>query len=216
MEFAQSAGVSVRRGRPRVVQDNDVFEAMARVVLRVGLPHLSINEVAAEVGVTPAAVRQRFGSKAELLHAFHAWSTERVRDLTDSAEQADGTPLDALKAVVRQSVPAIESPGQLLNALSMLTDPAADDEARRQIADRLGLAAERTAELVSHAIAAGQIEHPDAAALTARMQEALIGACVMWALRHDAGESLADRLAAATDNVLSPFLIRDQTTSSSA
>jgi AcrR family transcriptional regulator len=214
MALVEPAGPSVRRGRPRIVQDEDVFEAMTRVVLRVGLPHLSINEVAADIGVTPAALRQRFGSKAELLHAFHAWSTERVRHMMDSAEHADRTPLDALKTVVQWSVPTIESPAQLLNAVSMLTDSAADDEARRQIGDRLGLAAERTTELVRRAIAARQIDYPDAAELSARMQEALIGACIMWALRHEVGESLADRLSTATDHVLTPYLICERTTRS--
>lgn len=197
---------TVRLGRPRVVQDDEVFQAMTNMVIRVGLPRLSVNELAVDLGISPAALRQRFGSKAELIRAFHSWGTEQMRVILEAAEQTGDTPLEALNAVVRASVPSMDSPARVINALSMLTDPAADDSARTQIADRLRIAVEYTARLIGRAVAAGELDHPDPAGLATRLQETLIGACVVWALQQDPSDgSLAERILAATDAVLAPF-----------
>jgi AcrR family transcriptional regulator len=194
-----------RLGRPRTVQDEDVFLAMAELVLRIGLPRLSVNELADGLGVTPAALRQRFGSKAQLVHAFHDWSTSQMRTGLDAAERGGGSPLEVLDAIARTSVPSIDSPQRMINALSMLTDPAADDIAREQIARRLAISREYLARLLARAMAAGELVHSDPDVVADRLQAALIGACVLWALRPDAPGGLADRIRSATDTVIAPL-----------
>jgi AcrR family transcriptional regulator len=205
------AAPASRVGRPRVVEDDVVFRAMTDAIVRVGLSRLSVNELAVDLGITPAALRQRFGSKAELIHAFHHWSTEQMRSVLDEAERAGGSPLETLEIVVRTSAPMIDSPERLMNALSMLTDPAADETSRGQIADRLAISAERLSRLIRRAVAAGELEGADAEAVAARLQEAHIGACVVWALQHEAADSLAERMRSVTDAALAPYRPKNET-----
>jgi AcrR family transcriptional regulator len=196
---------AVRLGRPRIVHDEEVFQAMSNAVIRSGLPRLSVNGLAADLGVTPAALRQRFGSKAGLVRAFHDWSTQQLRTALTAAETAGGTPLETLDAIVRASVPALDSPARVINALSMLTDPSADDESRAQVAERLAISREHIAILLSRAMDAGELDPAEPRALAARLQEALIGACIAWALQIQPADTVSERVCSTADGILAPL-----------
>src|SRR5215831_8245675 len=56
--------------RPRTVSDDQIFAATARAVTRLGPTRLTLADVADEVGLSAAALVQRFGSKRGLLLAF--------------------------------------------------------------------------------------------------------------------------------------------------
>src|SRR5919108_6544573 len=56
-------------GRPRTRSDADVFAATYRVVGRDGPARLTLAGVAAEVGLAPSTLAERFGSKRGLLLA---------------------------------------------------------------------------------------------------------------------------------------------------
>ena len=60
--------------RRRKAEDDEVFAALVRVMLRCGPAELTLAAIAAEAGVTASALVQRFGSKRALLlaHARHA------------------------------------------------------------------------------------------------------------------------------------------------
>ena len=56
--------------RARKASDEEVFAAAARAMSRRGPAQLTLGEIAADVGLTPAALVQRFGSKRKLLLAL--------------------------------------------------------------------------------------------------------------------------------------------------
>jgi AcrR family transcriptional regulator len=197
-----------RLGRPRRVEDDTVFAAMAEVLLRVGWSRLSLNLVAAEVGVTPAALRQRFGSKRDLLVAFHAWSTRVVRDAEPTAPSAGESPLDTLRAMIRGSVASTRTPERMLNAMSVFTMVGTDPELRRLTRQRFEAAVDRTASLLDEAIRRGEIAGADAEPLARQLQNCLLGAALSWSVsgwvraRRPAG----DELVATAEQVLAPYL----------
>ena len=55
--------------RPRQASDEDILKAAFRAIARLGPAKLTLADVAAEAGVSAAALVQRFGSKRALLLA---------------------------------------------------------------------------------------------------------------------------------------------------
>ncbi|HIW68333.1 MAG TPA: TetR/AcrR family transcriptional regulator; helix-turn-helix transcriptional regulator [Candidatus Dietzia merdigallinarum] len=69
---------------------------MAEIVSDVGPGNLTVAEVASRVGVSAPAVRQRFGSKRDLLIAFATRSADAATGAFDAAAAQATDPLDAL------------------------------------------------------------------------------------------------------------------------
>lgn len=199
-------------GRPRQVEDDAVFTAMAEVLLRVGWSRLSLNLVAAELGVTAAALRQRFGGRRQLLVAFHGWSRDALR-ATDREPPVEASPLDALWAMIRDSVVSTSTPERMLNALSLSTEIGADPELRRLTHERFALAVDRTATLLERAVDCGELERVDTAALARLLQHCLFGTSFAWAMsgEPDGRRPIADELVAAAGQLLAPYRREDRT-----
>lgn len=83
-------------GRPRRVSDEEIVNAVAEIVSDVGPGNLTVAEVASRVGVSAPAVRQRFGSKRDLLIAFATRSADAATGAFDAAAAQATDPLDAL------------------------------------------------------------------------------------------------------------------------
>jgi AcrR family transcriptional regulator len=203
-----SAQGAPKLGRPRQVEDDAVFAAMTEVLLHVGWSRLSLNLVASEVGVTPAALRQRFGSKRDLLVAFHAWATRVVRDAEPADPGPDESPLDTLRAMIRDSVASTRTPERMLNAMSVFTLVGTDPELRRLTRQRFDAAVDRTVSLLDEAIRRGEITDVDTDSLARQLQNCLLGAALTWSVsgRVKGRRPVADELVAAADQVLAPYL----------
>ncbi|MDP8981022.1 MAG: TetR/AcrR family transcriptional regulator, partial [Acidobacteriota bacterium] len=67
-------------GRRKLTPDTDVLTATMRVVNRVGPGRLTLADVAAEAGLAPATLLQRFGSKRGLLLAVVEQSMAGVEE----------------------------------------------------------------------------------------------------------------------------------------
>lgn len=194
-------------GRPRQVEDDAVFAAMAEVLLRVGWSRLSLNLVASEVGVTPAALRQRFGSKRDLLVAFHAWATRSAREVQPASPSRDESPLDILRAMIRGSVVSTRTPERMLNAMSVFTLVGSDPELRRLTRQRFEAAVGRTAALLDEAARRGEIAGIDAEPLARQLQNCLLGTALTWSVsgRTKGRHPVGDELVAAAEQVLAPY-----------
>ena len=113
--------------RPRTVSDDDFVMAAATAAARRGDGSWSLSEVAAEVGVTPAAVVKRFGSKRGLLLAVvTAW----VRDLPDYTPGSVDDPLGHVREWVAGWLAAVAEPDTVVGHLTLLLDEIVDDETR--------------------------------------------------------------------------------------
>lgn len=207
-----SARATPKLGRPRQVEDDAVFAAMAEVLLRTGWSQLSLNQVASEVGVTPAALRQRFGGKRDLLVAFHAWGTRIVRDAQPRSPGPDESPLDVLRAMIRGSVASTRTPARILNAMSVFTVVGTDPELRRLTRQRFDIAVDRTASLLAEALRRGEIGGVEPEPLARQLQNCLLGAALTWSVSANVKRRrpVGDELVAAAEQVLAPYLRTDR------
>src|SRR5689334_21094481 len=84
--------------RPRATTDAELLLAAARAVSRVGPSRLTLADVAAEAGVAPATLVQRFGSKRGLLLALVRQGGPTVAEEMAALRAAHPSPLATVLA----------------------------------------------------------------------------------------------------------------------
>src|SRR4051812_2405333 len=113
--------------RPRTATDAELLAAATRAVSRVGPVRLTLADVAAEAGVAPATLMQRFGSKRGLLLALAREGSAAAGETMATIRSAHPSPLEALAAVADCLTGMAPSPEELANHLAFLcidlTDP---------------------------------------------------------------------------------------------
>ncbi|HEY3681977.1 MAG TPA: hypothetical protein VGL93_03010 [Streptosporangiaceae bacterium] len=205
--MAQRArGRTAKLGRPRRVEDEAVFAAMASVLLRTGWARMTVQAVAAEVGVTPAALRQRFGARKDMFTAFYAWHTELLKEAAAEPPADDGPVVEVLAAQARASVAGIESPEQMRNAMSPFTEVELTPGLLRMAGERFAAAADQTAALLDAAQRRGEIAGADPADLALRLRDCLMGASLAWSMTG--GRPIGDVMAETVERMLAPYLRR--------
>lgn len=196
-------------GRPRSLDDAAILQAAVEVMGRTGPARLTLALVAREVGLAPATLVQRFGSKRGLLLALAEHTAKDTEALFERVRAAHISSLAALTTLVVEVWSALAAPEVFANHLAFLCADLADAEFRG-----LALASQQAqnrhiAALLDHAKDAGAL-HPgtDIAALAATVQAIAAGCGLMWAVDRQA--TLAQRQRAALDAVLAPHrLTRD-------
>src|SRR5688572_25100359 len=113
--------------RPRTTPDADVLTAAERALARVGPARLTLADVAAEAGLAPATLLQRFGSKRGLLLALQSQRCERVALEFTAAKRRDQPPLEALLAALTR-LAGDAAPDALANRLAFLHGELGDAE----------------------------------------------------------------------------------------
>jgi AcrR family transcriptional regulator len=172
--------------RPKKTSDAEVFAAAHRVMSGLGPAQWTLGDIAAEAGLTPGALVQRFGSKRGLLLALTAKVAGAVPEMFAELRAAHPSPLAALRAYADCMAQMGESPGAMAHHLAYLqldlTDPDLHKHVRAQaIATRAALGA-----LVAEAVVAGElVPSVDTAALARAVEVTLGGSLLAWAFYQD-------------------------------
>jgi AcrR family transcriptional regulator len=191
--------------RRRKAEDADVFAAMGRVMRRVGPAELTLGAIAAEAGVTAGALVQRFGSKRELILA-HWRQYAKAGTPPDRAARAD-SPLQALRATAAQYAGLAASPRAALRNLAYMQSDWADAALRRHWLRHTRAARARCEQLVTEAVAQGELRPgTDAQALARMIEVTLGGSFLAWTLHREG--SAATRLREDLDATLRPYLTK--------
>lgn len=168
--------------RPRETTDAELLAATAAVISRCGPSKVTLAAIAAEIGVVPATLVQRFGSKAQLLSALAELGVADGEARLRRAAQSSTDPVKQLRAVALAAVLPIDDPDTAYRHIAQF---GADltDEPTRKIVQRW----HRTAEIELQqriGAAAEQLPSAPSAAIGARIIAALItGSTVEWSLR---------------------------------
>jgi AcrR family transcriptional regulator len=117
--------------RPRSVSDASILEATARMISRVGPVRLTLADVGEEVGLAPATLLQRFGSKRGLLLALVEQSVDAVGIRLAEARAQHTSALDAVLAAATEMAAHVRSPEELANSLAFLQIDLSDPDFHR-------------------------------------------------------------------------------------
>jgi AcrR family transcriptional regulator len=192
--------------RHRTRPDSDVLAATIRVISRVGPARFTLADVGAEVGLAPATLLQRFGSKRGLLLAVAGQSTDIVAECFSQVRSQNPSPLAALDATLDEMTKYARTPEEMANSLAFLemdlTDPDFHRLARRS--SRAILAGYRA--LLDDAIAAGELVACDTSRLAHAIQALTNGSMLEWAIHREG--PLADWLRRDMATLLAPLRAR--------
>jgi AcrR family transcriptional regulator len=187
--------------RPRTVSDEAVLDAVLELAARVGPAQVTFASAAAEAGLSPATLVQRFGTKRDLLLA----ADKRGIDLWVGAMDRS-TAASPLERVVEGLVLAVDpeaTPERMANSVAMLQLDLADAEFHAETL-RGARAVRASIERGLHAaLEAGELRRgTDVAGLAKLVETTYHGAMMGWAIHREG--TLAGWMREQVDAVLAP------------
>ncbi|MGQ2904291.1 MAG: TetR/AcrR family transcriptional regulator [Neoaquamicrobium sediminum] len=178
--------------RPKLHSDDEILETAQAVLLRKGPSDFTLSDVAVAVGLSRAALIQRFGDKATLHALVMERMTQDVRDYFVQApsERGLGPLWFMLKDLIAGMGTGEGSEAYLLLLWGDVRDPA------------LRVLANERNELVRGAIEMRLPAGPHEPFKTSLLIQAVIqGSCMQWMVARDG--DLASFMTQSTANVLS-------------
>ena len=133
------------RQQMHLAREDAIVSAVNRLLAEKGFDAMTVDEVAAEVGIAKASLYKHFPSKEDLAAAAMVRVMERARAFLDSLEgRAGSSPIDQLRAVARWTMevqlagemPSLPSANSSLRA-SLTTNKAYVD-GLMDVSERLG------------------------------------------------------------------------------
>ncbi len=192
--------------RPRTVSDEEILAATARTIGRVGPLRLTLAHVAREVGLSPATLIQRFGSKRALLLAFARQGGGDEQGFMDGLRAEGRTALETARAFLLCFAGLAQSPKEMANNLAFLQIDLTD-AAFHRITSRLFRSQQQAlAGLLAEAQAEGELGPVDARALARVLLAVVNGSLLTWAVYRDG--PAAQWLARDIDLALEPYRLR--------
>ena len=177
--------------RPRQASDEDLLRAAFRAVARRGPVGLTLADVAAEAGVSAAAVAQRFGSKRALLLAMAADVATGDRYIFPALRARHRSFVASLLGLADCMAPLFGgTPDGTANTLAFLQTDLGDPEFHRHaLAASDGMRSGIRA-LVRDAIGAAELIPCDVSRLASALHATLNGSLLAWAV-HRKGDLAA-------------------------
>lgn len=193
-------------GRPRTRSDEEILEAAAVIIGRVGPTRFTLAAVAEEVGLSAPALVQRFRSKRRLMLAL-ADAAAHAPDRAIAAvrrELPEASSIAVLRRVLLLMGLAMGGPDELANHCAFLQVDISDREFRERAVASMGALTRGVAQLVDEAAARGEITLRDVGLLSDAIVSTWNGALITWAIFRDG--QLDAWLAARLDAVIAPHL----------
>lgn len=191
--------------RPRTVDDEAILDATRAVLTQHGPSGLTLAAVGRQVGLSAAALVQRFGSKRGLLLASAARSPEMVRRAYAESEARAGSPLAALYDVSTSAVAHITRREEIGNGLGFVQLDVADPDFRVHALAYSKAIEDGTARFLAAAVEVGELgPDTDVPRLARTVLVGFQGALVVWAIHG--GGTLSDFVREQLDQLLGPYL----------
>ncbi len=141
-----------------LAREEAIVEAVNRLLADKGYDNMTVDEVAAEVGIAKASLYKHFGSKEKLAAAAMIRVLERAQACLDNLEaQPPMPPLDRLKAVVRWTM-EVQLAGEMPSLPAQNSALRAVLLANREYLDVLMVVSDRLGAWIIEAQQAGQIQ----------------------------------------------------------
>jgi len=195
--------------RPRATSDAQIFAATHRAVSRLGPVKLTLAKVAAEAGVSPATLVQRFGSKRGLLLAFAA-NGSASSDEADVIRRKHSSPLEALAAYADCFAGLAPTPEVLANNLAFLQIDLVDPDFRKLADAAARSTRQEIRKFLDDAVKSGELLPCDTVRLATAVAGMMNGSLLQWAIDREG--DVKDRMRADLDTLLRPRRAPGRTT----
>lgn len=170
--------------RPRTVTDGEILAAAARAMSKVPPTRFTLAQVAREVGLAPATLVQRFGSKRGLLLALSSLSAGSMDACFDAVRAAHASPLEALLSAATEMARFSTTPEELANSLAYLQIDLSDEDFHKHILIGSRAMQRGYRALLDDAVAAGELKRCDTDALARAVEAMAGGSLIGWAIHR--------------------------------
>jgi AcrR family transcriptional regulator len=189
--------------RTRLKPDSEILAGAVRIIERLGPSRFTLADVGKEVGIAPATLMQRFGSKRGLLLAIASQGASGVREEFERIRAECRSPLRAVEAFARCMAQMARTPEAVANHLAFLEMDLADPDFHRlALAHARQFGAELRA-LLEEAVRAGELRRCPIARVALAVQSIMGGSMLNWAIYR---EGKADAwIAADLETLLRPY-----------
>jgi AcrR family transcriptional regulator len=190
-------------GRPRTVSDDDVLAAAAAVLARHGPGGTTLAAVGAAIGLSPAALVKRFGSKRDLLLALARQGAENLpRRIAVTASTA--RPVEAIVDALTALAGGVRSREEFSNHLAFLLLDLSDPQFR-EITREFAVGTETAlTQALRAAQEQGQLNTATDVADLARAVHAMYnGALLTWGMSGDG--ALGEHVRKQLEDLLRPY-----------
>jgi AcrR family transcriptional regulator len=168
--------------RPRETTDAEILAATGRVMQRLGPAQITLADVAAEAGVVPATLIQRFKTKRGLLLAACRSAPDMVPRQFAEARAKYGSPLTALVEIYADCSGFAPTPEAVANGLAYLQVDLTDPEFHAITLAQFRAMREETRRLLDEAVTARELRACDTEELGRLVQQLNDGAMLGWAV----------------------------------
>src|SRR5688572_916504 len=144
----------------------------------------TLADVAREVGLAPATLVQRFGSKRGLLLALSSQSAASMDACFDAVRQAHASPLEALLSAATEMARFSTTPEELANSLAYLQIDLSDEEFHKHILVGSRAVQRGYRVLLDDAVAAGELKPSDTEVLARAVEAMAGGSLIGWAIHR--------------------------------
>ena len=189
--------------RPRTVSDEAILQATATIIGRLGPSRFTLADVGREVGLSPATLVQRFGTKRGLMLALARSSAGFVDDCFAQIRAEHPSPREALVVAATFMAGMVESPESLANHLAFLQIDLSDPDFHALALDSHMANLRGYRALIEDAIAAGELADCDAERLARTLVAAAGGSLIAWAIERRG--NVRDYVRADVEAVLAPY-----------
>lgn len=144
---------------------------------------MTFASLAAEVGLAPATLVQRFGTKRKLLLATTIRGWQSIVDTLSRERDARESPLEALLAALAELTADVRTREALANGLAFLHIDLSDPEFHAHAVTGATRMRDRIADLLSDAISGGElVQETDPKLLAGAVLTSYNGALITWAM----------------------------------
>ena len=193
--------------RRRKVSDDDIFNAAQRAMTQHGPHELTLAHIAAEAGVTPGLLVQRFGSKRTLLLILSERFAGSAPAVFERLKATHREPLATLRAYAKCMADLASTPDALSRNLAYLHVDLTDEAFRAHLLKNARETRKEIESLLRAAVIAGKLRKDVEPRRLARTIETTIGGSLTsWACYREG--SATAWIGQNLDAVLQPHLAR--------
>ena len=189
--------------RAPTVSDDAILAATIRAMAKHGPVDLTLAHVGAAVGLSPAALVKRFGSKRALLLAVSHRTAAGVADTFAALRAKHASPLAALLEATVDLARETRSAEELAHHLAFLQIDVTDPAFRRPLVTMAKATLAGYTQLLTEAVARRELRGCDPATL-ARLVDAVVGgSLIAWAVTR--GGTAEAHVRADVEALLAPY-----------
>ena len=191
--------------RTKTIDDELVLDEALRLVGEVGPADLTLARIGDAVGLSPATLVQRFGSRRGLLLAVAGRDAD-VWPVFARALERHRSPLVALTAALTDLASGIGTPQAMANHLAFLHLDLTDDEFYELALGHARSRRRAIERLLAAALAAGELTGSEPRALAETLDVTYNGALITWAIYRSG--TLARWLGRQLERTIGPYVVR--------